>query len=175
MPQLFFQFQAVRKTWIVVKRSPTVPKTNKGLELCDNVHCAAAPPQLLPQQSQEHSKTTGSQSRRGSISKNYLARLFQCISCKLLGPFQVRSDLLVCTTYALFRILARKLRCFRALHHKCNYSTRPVERHLESGLGGTSPPMVALRACKEVILFFSKLFNDVQHEPVQQACQVSLG
>ena len=104
-----------------------------------------------------------------------VARLFQCISCKLLGPFQVRSDLLVCTTHALFRILARILRCFRALHHKCNYSTRPVERHLESGLGGTSPPMVALRACKEVILFFSKLFNDVQHKPVQQAGQVSLG
>ena len=39
MPQLFFQFQAVHKTWILVKRSPAVPKTNKGLELCDNVHC----------------------------------------------------------------------------------------------------------------------------------------
>ena len=39
MPQLFFQFQAVHTTWILVKRSPTVPKTNKGLELCDNVHC----------------------------------------------------------------------------------------------------------------------------------------
>lgn len=39
MPQLFFQFQAVHKTWIFVKKNPTVPKTNKGLELCDHVHC----------------------------------------------------------------------------------------------------------------------------------------
>ena len=120
--------------------------------------CAAAPPQLLPQQSREHSKTTKSQSRRGSISKKSY-RLFQC---KL---FQ----------YALFRILARILRCFWALHHKCNNSTRPVERHLESGLGGTSPPRVALRACKDVISFFSELFHDIRHKPVQQACHVSLG
>ena len=77
--------------------------------------------------------------------------------------------------YALFRILARILRCFWALHHKCNNSTRPVERHLESGLGGTSPPRVALRACKDVISFFSKLFHDIRHKPVQQACHVSLG